>query len=531
MTELDTKTAPVTGDSVEVNVVRTVLVACAGLFVAFAPITMISVSLSSIARTTGADTAGLQWVISLLVIPMAALILSFGVLGDLFGRRRVFQAGLLFCALGGLTSFGAGWLDGSGSLHLLWLGQLISGIGAAAIIPSSLALISAAETDFRKRSRWIGLWAATMVISLAVGGFVGGVVLEFATWRWIFVVIIPLALIVVAVAQWAMSESSAAHGRRADLPGQVLAIVAIVGIVDGVIEGGSAGFGSPHSWVAIVIGLIALGGFIAVEVQSDSPMLDMKLFSNPVFAVAGGAAAVAMFAYLGLVFLLSIFLGGAQHLDALTMAERLVFLFVACAIGSQLAGALIHRLGTGLVLVTGLVVLALGFVALSGIELHSSLWNVGWRLAVAGFGMGIVLPTVTSAAVNAVPLHQAGMASAGINAIRQFGGAMGPAVFGVLLVSWANKAATENISKIQDAGDRHGAAELLDQIGVQRGGAMAHAAAPGSPAAEAFGLAQTTALHNTALVGAAIALLVAVVSGAVFARLAAGAKKAPVAGR
>lgn len=531
MTELTTKVAPATGGSTDVSVVRTVLVACAGLFVAFAPITMLSVSLSSIARSTGADTAGLQWVISLLVIPMAALILSFGVLGDLYGRRRVFQAGLLFCALGGSTSFGAGWLDGSASLHLLWLGQLISGIGAAAIIPSSLALISAAETDFRKRSRWIGLWAATMVLSLAVGGFIGGAVLEFASWRWIFLVIIPLALIVVVIAQRAMAESSAAQGRRADLAGQALAIVAIVGIVDGVIEGGSAGFGSAHSWLAIAIGLIALGGFIAVELQSDSPMLDMKLFSNPVFAVAAGAAAVAMFAYLGLVFLLSIFLGGAQHLDALTMAERLVFLFLACAIGSQLAGVLIHRLGTGVVLVTGLVVLSLGFVALSSVELHSSLWSVGWRLAVAGFGMGIVLPTVTSAAVNAVPLHQAGMASAGINAIRQFGGALGPAVFGVLLVSWANDAATENISAIADPGDRQRGADLLADFGVQRGGAMAHGAAPGSPVAEAFGLAQTTALHNTALVGAAIALLVAVVSGAVFARIAIGAKRNQAAAR
>jgi EmrB/QacA subfamily drug resistance transporter len=527
MTEIDMKATVTVPTDVAVSVLRTVLVACAGLFVAFAPVTMVSVSLSSIALSTGADTAGLQWVISMLVIPMAALILSFGVLGDLFGRRRVFQSGLVFCAVGGTTSFGAGWLDGSASLHLLWVGQLIAGIGAAAIIPSSLALISAAETDFRKRSRWIGLWAATMVISLAAGGFIGGVVLEFAAWQWIFVVIIPLALIVVAVAQWAMGESSAAHGRRADLPGQLLAIVAIVGIVDGVIEGGSAGFGSAHSWVAVIIGLVALGGFIAVELQSDSPMLDMKLFGNPVFAVAAGAAAVAMFAYLGLVFLLSIFLGGAQHLDALTMAERLVFLFLACAAGSQLAGLLIHRLGTGAVLVTGLLVLALGFVALSGMELHSSLLDVGWRLAVAGFGMGIVLPTVTSAAVNAVPLHQAGMASAGINAIRQFGGAMGPAVFGVLLVSWSNDAATENISRIANVEDRRQGAESLAQYGVQRGGAVAQAAAPGSPLTEAFGMAQTTALHNTALVGASIALLVAVVCGAVFVRLAVSAKKVP----
>ncbi|ORM31795.1 MFS transporter [Williamsia sp. 1135] len=531
MTGLNSAIAPTRRNHVEVNVLRTVLIACAGLFVAFAPITMLSVSLSSIARSTGADTAGLQWVISLLVIPMAALILSFGVLGDLYGRRRIFQAGLLLCAVGGTTSFASGWLDGSSSLHLLWLGQLISGIGAAAIIPSSLALISAVETDFRKRSRWIGLWAATMVLSLAVGGFVGGAVLQVASWHWIFVVIIPLALIVGLVAQWAMGESSAAHGRRADLPGQVLAIVAIVGIVDGVIEGGAGGFGSPHSWVAIVIGLLALGGFIAIELQTDSPMLDMKLFANPVFAVAAGAAAVAMFAYLGLVFLLSIFLGGAQHLDALMMAGRLVFLFVACAIGSQLAGVLIHRLGTGVVLVTGLVVLALGFVVLSGMELHSSLWDVGWRLAIAGFGMGIVLPTVTSAAVNAVPLHQAGMASAGINAIRQFGGAMGPAVFGVLLVSWANTAATENISKVADTGARRDGAALLDEYGVQRGGALAHSAAPGSPVAEAFGMAQTSALHNTALVAAAVALVVAVVSGAVFARLAVNARNVRASAR
>jgi hypothetical protein len=138
---------------------------------------------------------------------------------------------------------------------------------------------------------------------------------------------------------------------------------------------------------------------------------------------------------------------------------------------------------------------------------------------------------VTGAAVNAVPLHLAGMASAAINAIRQFGGAMGPAVFGVLLVSWANDAAQSNLTAVSDPGARADAAGMLDSVGVQKAGAIANATDPGSGVAEAFGLAQTTALHNTTLVGAGVAVAVAVVSGAVFARLAVGAKKVPEAAR
>lgn len=493
-----------------------VAVACAGIFVSYLPTTIVSVSMGAIARSTGADAADLQWIMSLLVIPMAALILTFGLVGDLYGRKRVFMIGLALCAIGAAVSTAAGATE-SRAVHLLWAGQTISGAGAAALIPSTLAIISAAETDLHKRARLIGLWASCMVLALALGGYISAVTMSFTTWHWVFVILIPLSLIVMVLGAFFIEESYAKDGRALDFPGQILAIVSIVAIVDGVISGGSDGFSNPRSYVALIVGVCGLAAFAYTELRSRAPMMSLRLFANPEFAVSAVSAAVAMFAYIGLVYMLSIYFGSTQHLTAFMSADRYVVMFVACALGSQVAGPLMKRWGYRVVLVVGLLVLAAGLFSIVSIDYDAGFVAVAWRILIAGFGMGLVLPTVTAAAVNSVPHTQAGMASAAINAIRQFGGAMGPAVFGVVLISWAGSHVTSTLTKhnVPDS-VATSVSHAVSADGVQRVGASAGTRFDGTAVPAALGDAQTSGLHVASLVGGVIFVLVAVICVTVF---------------
>lgn len=185
----------------------TLVMACVGVFVAYLPVTTVSVSLPAIQRALNTSTAQLSWVSDAFVLPMAALILTAGVFGDVHGRKKVFQAGLAFSAVGAAIALCAR------SVEVLWVGQAFAGLGAAALLPTTLALISHAVPDHRERGKFVGLWATALLGALAVGPVIAGLILEHFSWRWIYLLPIPASLLAMAVAARLVTDSRApAHG-------------------------------------------------------------------------------------------------------------------------------------------------------------------------------------------------------------------------------------------------------------------------------------------------------------------------------
>lgn len=412
----------------------TILMACLGVFVAYLPVTTVSVSLPAIQEALGASTAELSWVSDAFVLPMAAFILTAGVFGDVHGRKKVFLTGLLLTAAGAATALNAG------SVHVVWIGQALSGLGAAALLPTTLALISHAVPDFRERGKYIGIWAMCLLGALAVGGVLAGTVLSHTEWRWIFVAPIPVALIAFAIAVRLLADSRAPHGRRLDWPGQITAALAITGLVYGVIEGGAGSFGDVQVLVALAVAVVSGVLFVLVERRSDSPMLDLTLFRSPGFAATTLVAMVMFMAMIGFFFVLSLYFGMVQHLDTLDAAWRMLLMTGTSLIVSGPAGRLMHRISTRGMITVGLLMVTASMVSLLGVAADTSFGALSWRLILLGLGMGLVTTPMTATAVGSVPHPLAGMAAAGNNAFRQVGGALGPAVLGALLTSRAAEA-------------------------------------------------------------------------------------------
>jgi MFS family permease len=413
----------------------TIALAVIGVFVTYIPITAVSVALTTIRDATGGSTADQQWISDAYIIPMAAAILSAGVFGDIHGRRRVFVLGMSLTVVGATIAALAGTLDGSSALHVLWGGQAISGLGAGLLLPTTLALIAHAVPDLHDRARFVALWATGLVLGLAIGPLITGVILESAGWGWIFVPVIVLALGTGVVAARWMPESKSPEGRHLDWTGQILATIAIATSIFGVIEGGESGWGATTTILGLAIGAVTFVAFVVAELRSSSPLLEVRLFRSPAFTAAGLGALVALFALVGTIFLLSLFFGAAQHLSPLDIAVRLLFLNGVTALVNPLAGRALRRVRPIALLAAGLALAAAGMLILCTMGDDPSLGATTWRLAILGVADAFILSAMAVAAIQAVPHRLAGMAAAANTAMRQYGAALGPAVLGVVFAT------------------------------------------------------------------------------------------------
>ncbi|ANW17026.1 MFS transporter [Streptomyces clavuligerus] len=403
--------------------------ACVGVFVAYLPVTTVSVSLPAIQRAFQATTAQLSWVSAAFVLPMAALILTAGVVGDVHGRKKVFQAGLVFATAGAAVALFAD------STATLLVGQALAGTGAAALLPSTLALISHAVPDPHKRGRMVGIWAASLMAALAVGPLVAGAILDHVSWRWIFLPAVPVAVLTLAASVPLLTDSRAPGARRLDWPGQFTAALAITALVYGVIEGGAGSFTEAHVVSALALSAVSLTAFVLIERRSASPMLTPELFRSPAF---GATALIAMITFLGLIgffFVLSLYFGMVQQLGTLDTAYRMLVVTAVSLVTAVLVAPLMRRVSTQALITTGLLLSAGALLSLTTVGIATSFAALSWRLALLGLGLGMVITPMTNAAIASVPLRLAGMAAAGNNAFRQVGGALGPALMGVLLTT------------------------------------------------------------------------------------------------
>ncbi|MER5433747.1 MFS transporter [Streptomyces sp. NPDC002588] len=499
--------------------------ACVGVFVAYLPVTTVSVSLPAIQRALNASTSQLSWVSDAFVLPMAALILTAGVFGDVHGRKKVYQAGLALSGLGAVVALCAQ------NVQTVWAGQAVAGLGSAALLPTTLALISHAVPDPRERGKFIGLWATSLTAALALGPVIAGTTLEHFDWRWIYLLPVPVSLIALACAAKLLTDSRAPGSRRLDWPGQISAALAITALVYGIIEGGAGSFTDPEVLVALATAVVSGVAFVMAERASSSPMLDLTLFRSPAFTATTLVAMISFLGLIGFFFALSLYFGMVQHLSTLDAAWRLLMVSMVPLVLGAPIGRLVHRVSARLLIPGGLLVSSAALLSLTDIDADTSFGSLAWRLALLGLGMAFIITAMTATAVSSVPFHQAGMAAAGNNAFRQVGAALGPAVLGALL---SGKAVDALPGHLADAGLGARTVEQVTTVADQAGLGAVRGLDLGADTPRVLGAlseAFLDGLHLCLVVAAVLTLLAAVVGVLLLRRPPHTARPVAVGGR
>ncbi|HET9169309.1 MAG TPA: MFS transporter [Actinospica sp.] len=403
----------------------------------------------------GTSSAQLTWISDAFLVPVTLLELTFGVLGDLFGRKRLLIIGSLLLVVGQTISVltpGSGTDTGTRVL-VLWSGQIISGIGAAAIFPTTLAMVAAGTHTARDRSRAISIWAA----ALSSGGFVspllGGWLARYAfgsdpyaTWRWGFIAVLSLAVVSTVVSIFCAKDSSAPEGRSLDWPGQITIAISLFALLYAVIQGPTSGWGSTGVIVGFVLSVVFLALFVVVERRSAAPLLILGLFSNRAFAIASIATVIGMFAYLGTAYDTSIRLSAIQGFTPLKTATAFLLLNSMALILTPVVSRVLEHFNPKWTLGIGFALIGIGDLWLAGLSASNlSIAPVIPPLAFVGIGFAFSLSAVTAVSVNTVPNRLAGMASGTTSLLRDFGFTLGPAVIGAVALS---RAAAEISSKV-----------------------------------------------------------------------------------
>ncbi|HEX2280185.1 MAG TPA: MFS transporter [Thermomicrobiales bacterium] len=400
----------------------------------------VNVALPTLQRELGASAAQAQWVVESYALFLAALLLVGGVLGDRFGRKRIFVLGtVLFSA----TSV---WCGLSPNIEMLIVARAAQGVAAALLTPASLAIISAAFSDETERGRAIGTWSGFTAITAAFGPVLGGWLVENASWRWVFFINLPLAIVVVAVALRGVPESRDQGSGRLDIIGAVLATIGLGALVFGLIEAPVRGWGNPVVLASLLTGVIGLVAFIGAEAKVSSPMMPLELFRSPTFGGANLLTLLLYGAFGGALFWLPFNLIQVQEYSPTEAGAALLPAILILFALSRRTGALIGRYGARLPLTVGPCIVALAFLlfALPGTE--GSYWTTFFPAAIVlGIGMAITVPPLTTAVMSSIPRHQAGTASGINNAVARTAGLIAIAVFGVIVTTVFNRELTSRL--------------------------------------------------------------------------------------
>ena len=385
--------------------------------------TVVGIALPAIGREFGASLADLQWVVTAYALTLAGLLLFAGSLGDRYGRQRTFVAGVVWFAL---ASGLCGLAPNAGTLIVA---RALQGVGAALLTPGSLAIL---EASFHPddRGKAIGAWSGFAGVGTAIGPFIGGWLIQAASWRLIFAINLPIAALVVAVAWRHVPESRDTETTgRLDIRGGALVTLGLIGITYGLIDGPSAGWTSPAPLAAIIGGGLLLAAFLAWEKRAAAPVLPLSLFSSAQFSAANVVTFAVYGALGGLLFLLPIQLQQVTGYSALQAGISLLPVTLIMLVLSARSGALAQRIGPRLQMTAGPFVIAAGLALFARIGPSGSyLSQVLPAVLVFGFGLAIIVAPLTSTTLAAAPARQAGAASAVNNDVARGAGLIAVAV-------------------------------------------------------------------------------------------------------
>jgi EmrB/QacA subfamily drug resistance transporter len=416
---------------------------CAILFLTFLDNTIVSVALADIQSSLSTSVTGLQWVVDGYLLTFAALMLTGGTLGDLFGRKKVMLGGVaIFCA----GSIVAAVAPVTG---VLIAGRVVMGVGAAASEPGTLSLIRHIYPERKERAVALGVWAAVSGLALALGPVLGGVLSQGLGWRSIFWFGLGFGAVALAVAAVTLTESSDPEGRKLDVAGLVTGATAIMAATFAVIEGENNGYGT--WWVdgLFVLAALLTVAFVLVEQRVPDPVLKLEFLRNPTFTAANVVAFATNLSVFSVFFFTALYLQLISNFSGYQIALVFTSLAVAMIVAGLLAGRWTARVGPRVPMVIGCLLSGLGLLLVDRqLTATVSIAALAWPLAIAGVGFGIALVTMTAAVLGLVPPEQSGMAASTVNTSRELGGVFGVAVLGAVVNAQLTTGLNEKLVKL-----------------------------------------------------------------------------------
>ena len=401
---------------------------CSILFLTFVDNTIVSVALADIQSSLGTNVPGLQWIVDGYMLAFAALMLTGGTLGDLFGRKKVMLAGVAIFAGGSVMAALAS------STSVLIAGRVVMGVGAAASEPGTLSMIRHIYPESAPRARALGIWAAVSGLALSLGPVLGGVLVGGGNWTWIFWFGLGFAVLCFAAAAVTLTESSDPEGRSLDVPGLATGAGAIVAVTFAVIEGESRGYGTWWIELFFVAGLLLAAAFVVVELHVPDPVLKLRFFHNPTFTAANFVAFATNLSVFSVFFFVALYLQLIAGFDGFHIALVFLSLAVAMIVAGPIAGRWTARAGPRVPMVVGCALAALGLLLVDHqLTATTDVAALVWPLAIAGLGFGIALVTMTQAVLTIVRPEESGMAASTVNTSRELGGVFGVAVLGAVV--------------------------------------------------------------------------------------------------
>lgn len=396
-------------------------------FVVILDTSIVNVALERIALSLSTDVSGLQWIVNAYTLAFASLLLTGGTLGDRWGARHIYMAGLavftLASALCGIAP----------TLEFLAAARILQGIGAAMLAPCSLTLLNHAYPDPGERACAIGVWAGYGGAALAAGPLVGGVLIYLLGWRGIFVVNVPIGLGGLYMTSRIDQQEVWPKGRHLDLTGQLAAIIALGVSVAVLIEGTALSWRSPLILGGIAVGVFAWVAFLSIEAFKSEPMLPLGFFRNGVFSGASVVGMTTTLTFFGLIFVLSLFFQQVRGYSPLLTGLAFLPLTAVVTAGNMVSGRWAKRHGARWPAMSGLALTAVGLVGLLLIGPAAHYWLTALPLLAVGFGSGLITPAVTAALMGTVEKDRAGIAAGVFNSARQTGAALGVSIFGALI--------------------------------------------------------------------------------------------------
>ena len=390
--------------------------------------TVVNVALPVLQSTFHATVVDVQWVVESYGLLLSSLILAGGALGDLFGRRRVFLIGV------GIFAIASAACGLASSVLQLIIARSLQGVGAALLVPGSLAIIGA-TFDEKSRGKAIGTWSGATAITTAFGPVLGGWLIEHGSWRWAFYLNLPLAAAVVAISLSRVPESRGSKVQHVDWLGALLATSGLAGLVTGFLESARLGWGHPLVFGSLLGGSACLVFFLRVELKSAEPMVPLELFRSSSF-VAANLLTLFLYAAIGAFFFLfpmeMIRLEGysttATGAASLPMILLMFFL-------SRWSGGLVNRYGARVPLIIGPLVMAAGFVLFAVIPAGAGYWKTFFpAFVVLGFGLAVTVAPLTTVVMSSVDAKHVGAASGVNNAVARVAGVLSIAVLGIVMV-------------------------------------------------------------------------------------------------
>jgi EmrB/QacA subfamily drug resistance transporter len=401
-----------------------------GLFMIMLDNTVVNVALPSIQRDLHVSIESLEWIVTAYALTFAALLITGGKLGDLYGRKLIFIIGIgIFTA----SSLACGLAPNAGFL----IGaRMVQGVGAALMNPASLSIITATFAP-RERGQAIGIWAGVSAMALAIGPLVGGVIVETINWNWIFYINVPVGILGMVVSWLVIKESrDMSREQSVDIPGLVTSSLGLFALTYALIEGNQRGWSSTEILSLFAAAIVLLATFVIVEHRQRLPMLDLSLFKSGTFTGANTVAMLVSLGMFGVFFFVSLYVQNILGYSAIQAGAIFLPMTILIIIVAPIAGKLSDRIGSRWLMGAGMTIVGVSLLLYQRVGLHSTFWTLLPSLLLGGVGMAMTMSPMTAAAMSSVPVDKAGVGSGVLNSFRQMGGSLGIAVMGAIVASY-----------------------------------------------------------------------------------------------